>query len=125
MRNAKGADLAELTSLYLQWRDGENGPVGNDLQIAAWKFTTRHAGDDLGHDVYLRVVQALNRLRDRQSAALPENLAAYLYQSCRNAGKDQQRQTWKYIPFSEEHIPKVRDPFNFVEHRGHSESAQK
>jgi hypothetical protein len=60
-----GPSRTELDRLYRQWRDRENGPVKKDLHTAVWIFTTKYAGEDLGHDVCLRVVRELNRLPDR------------------------------------------------------------
>jgi hypothetical protein len=114
-----GAKRAELNSLDRQWRDGENGPVGRDLHISVWKFTAKYAGEDLGHDVCLPVVRELNRLQGRLHAALSDDLSAYLYESCRNARKDQRRQTRKYVPFLEEHIPQVSHSSDSGEHQGH------
>src|SRR6516165_4405566 len=118
-----GADRSELNRVYRQWRDGEDRAVENELHIAVWKFATTHAGDDLGHDVCLRVVGVLNRQRARRPAALPENLAAYIYEACRNANKDQKRQTWKYLPLSKAHIPEVPDPSDFLGDEDHLQSA--
>jgi DNA-directed RNA polymerase specialized sigma24 family protein len=111
---------AELDRCYREWRDGENRPVDNELHVAVWKFATTYAGDDLGHDVCLRVVQALNRSQRKRPAALPQNLSAYVYEACRNARIDQKRQAWKYVPLPEQNIP---DPFDFVDHENDDERA--
>lgn len=121
--NVADPNRAELDRLYRQWRDCENGPpVENDLYTAVWIFTTKYAGDDLGHDVCLRVVRELNRLQGRRPAALPEEISAYLYESCRNARKDQRRQTRKYVPLLEQHIPQVSSSHDFGECQGHYEN---
>ena len=111
-----GPHRTELDCLYRQWRDRENGPVNSDLYTAVWTFTTKYAGDDLGHDVCLRVVRELNRLQGRRPAALPEE------ESCRNARKDQRRQMRKYVPFSEQHVPWVASSHDFGEDQGHYEN---
>jgi DNA-directed RNA polymerase specialized sigma24 family protein len=111
-----------LDRLYRQWRDRENGPVESDLYTAVWIFTTKYAGDDLGHDVCLRVVRELHRLQGRRPAALPEEIAAYLYESCRNARKDQRRQTRKYVPLLEQHIPRVSSSHDFGKCQGDYEN---
>ena len=95
--NLADPNCAELNRLYWLWRGRENSPVESNLYTAVWKFTTKYAGDDLGHDVCLHVVRELNRLQGRRPAALPEEISAYLYESCRNARKDQRRQTRKPI----------------------------
>lgn len=37
--------------------DGGKGPIGNELYRTLWQFAERYAGDDLGYDVCLRVVE--------------------------------------------------------------------
>jgi DNA-directed RNA polymerase specialized sigma24 family protein len=120
--NLADPNRAELDRLYRQWRDRENGPVESDLYTAIWIFATKYAGDDLGHDVCLRVVRELNRLQARRPAALPEEISAYLYGSCRNARKDQRRQTRKYVPLLEQHIPQVSSSHDFGECQGDYEN---
>jgi DNA-directed RNA polymerase specialized sigma24 family protein len=117
--NVTGPDLDRL---YRQWRDRENGPVESDLYTAVWIFTTKYAGDDVGHDVCLRVVRQLNRLQGRRPTALPEEISAYLYESCRNARRDQRRQTRKYVPLLEQHIPQVSSSHDFGKYQGHYEN---
>lgn len=60
--NLADRNRAELDRLYRQWRGRENSPVASDLYTAVWKFTTKYAGDDLGHDVCLRVVRELKSI---------------------------------------------------------------
>ena len=114
------AECAELGRLYRQWQHSGLGPVGNDLLIAVWKFATSYVGDDLGHDVYLRVVRQLNRSQGTQLAALPNDLCAYLYRACRNARKDQERRRWQHVAFFEEHISKLPETCDFGEHETQS-----
>jgi DNA-directed RNA polymerase specialized sigma24 family protein len=123
VRTFAGNNRAELNQRYREWRDDENRPVDNELYIAVWKFATTYAGDDLGHDVCLRVVRTLNRLQGRRPAALPQNLTAYVYEACRNSRIDQKRQEWKYAPLPEQHIAGVPDPFDFVDHENNDERA--
>jgi len=125
MGNVTNADRAQLNHLYWQWRGDGNGPVGNDLHVAVWKFTIRQVGDDLGHDVCLRVVRHLNQLQGRQPAVLPEDLCAYLYGSCRNARKDLERETRKYVPLREEHLVRFRNLSNIGGHEDFNKLAVK
>jgi DNA-directed RNA polymerase specialized sigma24 family protein len=96
------ADRVQLNRLYRQWYDGGKGPIGNELYTALWQFAERYAGDDLGHDVCLRVVQRLNQLQLGQPT-LPADLHAYLYQSCKNAWKDHARRRWQHASFLQEY----------------------
>ncbi len=125
VRTSAGASRVELSRRYREWRDGENGPVDDELHIAVWKFATTYAGDDLGHDVCLRVVRTLNELRRGQLTTLPENLAGYVYEACRNARIDQKRQTWKYVPLPEEYIPEVPDQYDIVDPETNDERASR
>jgi DNA-directed RNA polymerase specialized sigma24 family protein len=91
------ADCARLNRLYRQWYDGGKGPIENELYTTLWQFAERYAGDDLGHDVCLRVVQRLNQSQLGQAANLPDDLHAYLYQSCKNARKDHARRRFQHV----------------------------
>lgn len=119
------ADRAELNRLYRQWHDMANGPIGSDLCTAIWKFATRHAGADIGHDVYLQVVRRLNACQFGRRAALPDDLCAYVYQSCRNGWRDRKGRSRRHVAFLERHLSKVSDSFNFCEHQGYDGSAVK
>src|SRR5215472_3941084 len=92
------ADRAKLNGLYRQWYDAGNGPIGDQLYIALWQLAERYAGDDLGHDVCLRVVPRLKQSQLGQPT-LPDDLHAYLYQSCKNARKDHARRRWQHVSF--------------------------
>ena len=106
---------AQLNRLYRDWYDGGKGRIGNELYTTLWQVAERYAGDDLGHDVCLRVVQRLNQ---SQSATLPDDLHAYLYQSCKNARKDDARRRWQHVSFLQDHNSGAWAPFDLDQ--GHS-----
>lgn len=61
-------------------------------------------------------------MQGRRPAALPEEISAYLYKSCRNARKDQRRQTRKYVPLLEHCVPQVSSSHDLDEYQGHYEN---
>jgi DNA-directed RNA polymerase specialized sigma24 family protein len=115
---AAAVDCTRLNRLYRQWYDGGKGPIGNELYATLWQFAEQYAGEDLGHDVCLRVVQRLNQSPLGQPATLPDDLHAYLYQSCKNAWKDHARRRWQHVSFLQDHNSGAWAPFDLDQ--GHS-----
>jgi hypothetical protein len=46
---------AGLIRVYRQWQNGDSDLASDELFIEIWKLTKVHGGDDLGHEVFLRV----------------------------------------------------------------------
>ena len=54
------ATATRLSLHYRQWLESQKEVVEEDLKIAIWEFSTARArDDDLGQDVYLKVLKLL------------------------------------------------------------------